>query len=456
MKISDLNNYTVVASGKSDVEQAKKDSGIIKKVSDFSTGVAKGIIEAPIETARMVQGLGQNILGAIDPTKSIQEVKQSSGFRSLQGDEATQIDELLKGENTSEKAGKLTAFIGSLLVPTGGAKTLTKGAIKAGEELIDGGARATSKIANVVSETVKPTISVEKATGQVLQGKEGMVKQGIEALKSVDTKGVKTFKDLDLKLTDKISTLAKQVDDDLAKDTTKYSLDNLITKQPTKTGGQVAINYVDNALNQLDELYTATGDVVAKADIQDLINTAKTQGLSRLEVNDIARTYGQEFSGKAFSKVGEPLTSVNAQMFENTRKGLKDVARAGINGTEAKKADALMSKLYNVKTLIQKNIEAVNKLQQRIEERGLAEKIGHTVSKYADILTGGSLRGFIGGLLPRGAGYKTLNALDLESLLERNLKIIQDASKTKTVKEFTNTMSKLNAPISKKAKDIKK
>jgi hypothetical protein len=442
MKISDLNNYTVVASGKSDVE-TKKDGGLLKKASDFSTGVAKGIIEAPIETARMVQGLGQNILGAIDPIKSIGEVKQASGFRSLQGDEATQIDELLKGENTSEKAGKLTAFIGSLLVPTGGAKAVTKGAIKAGEELIEGGAKATNKIANMVSETIKPTVSVEKATGQVLQGKEGIIKQGTEALKAVDTKGVKTFKDLDFKLTDKISTLAKQVDDDLAKDTTKYSLNNLIIKQPTKTGGEVAVNYVDNALNQLDELYTATGDVVAKANIQDLINVAKTQGLTRLEVNDIARTYGQEFSGKAFSKVGDPLTSVNAQMFENTRKGLKDVARAGINGAEAKKADALMSKLYNVKTLTQKNIEAVNKLQQRIEERGLIEKIGHGVSKYADILSGGAIRGVIGGLLPRGAGYKTLNALDLESLLERNLKIIQEAGKIKNVKSFNKKIDSL-------------
>jgi hypothetical protein len=130
-------------------------------------------------------------------------------------------------------------------------------------------------------------------------------------------------------------------------------------------------------------------------------------------------------------------------MFENTRKGLKDVARAGINGAEAKKADALMSKLYNVKTLTQKNIEAVNKLQQRIEERGLIEKIGHGVSKYADILSGGAIRGVIGGLLPRGAGYKTLNALDLESLLERNLKIIQEAGKIKNAKSFNKKIDSL-------------
>ena len=37
-----------------------------------------------------------------------------------------------------------------------------------------------------------------------------------------------------------------------------------------------------------------------------------------------------------------------------------------------------------------------------------------------------------------------LNAIDLEALLERNLKIIQEASKAKTTKQFNETVKKLN------------
>jgi hypothetical protein len=117
-------------------------------------------------------------------------------------------------------------------------------------------------------------------------------------------------------------------------------------------------------------------------------------------------------------------------MYENTRKAIKDVARSGINGEKAKLADQTMSSILNTQTLIKKNIEAVNKLQQRIQEMGLLGKFGHAVTKYADLLTGGTIRGVIGGLLPRGAGYKVMNALDLEEVLGRNLNIINNAIKS--------------------------
>lgn len=303
--------------------------------------------------------------------------------------------------------------------------------------------RATDKLATIAKESINPTVSKEKAIGEVLQGTTKDIKKASEGLNLIDTTGIKTYKELDNTINDKISTLARTVDNEFAQDTTKTILDNLTITKPTKAGGSVSVNYVDNALKQLEELYNKTGDIVSETDIRDLRNLAQTQGLTKLEINDIARTYGQEFGEKAFGKIGEPLTSVNAQLYENTRKGIKEVARNGLSSDAAKQADQAMSSLYNTRVLVKKNVEAVNKLMNRIEERGLVEKIGHSVSKYADILTGGGLRGFVGGLLPRGAGYKTLNALDLENLLERNLKIIQQASQAKTAAEVKTITSKL-------------
>lgn len=325
-----------------------------------------------------------------------------------------------------------------------GAEAIIKKAGSVVDDVVDTVPKATAKLKTVAQEAISPTPTLKEATGQVLQGKTKDLKFGQEALQSIDTTDVKTFKDLDNKLTENVRTLAKQVDDDLGVDTTKIPLNDLSTVAKTKAGTDVSTNYVETALNQLEELYDKTGDAVAKADIQELIGLAKAEGLTRLEVNDIARTYGREFGQKAFGKTGDPLTSVNAQMYENTRKGVKEVARQGINGAEAKSADELMSKLLNTQTLIKKNVEAVNKLQSRIKERGLAEKLGYMVAKYADVLTGGTLRGIVGGILPRGAGYKTLNALDLEDLLARNLKVIQDAQKAKTVKEFETIIKKLD------------
>ena len=68
-------------------------------------------------------------------------------------------------------------------------------------------------------------------------------------------------------------------------------------------------------------------------------------------------------------------------------------------------------------------------MAEKIQERGLLERVGYKAAKVADILTGGSLRGIMGGILPRGVGYKVMNALDLEGVLQRNLNIIQNALK---------------------------
>ena len=352
----------------------------------------------------------------------------------------------MENPNSEEVISDLINIVGTV---TGGnqAKSLASGASTKVKNIVgqttDTLADMTQSGVNKAQNIIKPKVTSEQAIGQILQGKEGIKPAAIKTLQQVDTKGVKTFKELSTKISEKVKTLANQVDEDLAKDSSLIKLENLAIKKPTKLG-DVNINYVDNGLNQLEELYRTTGDVVKEANIKALRTKAVNEGLTKLEINNLAREYGQEFGEKAFSKqTGQPLTSTNAQLFENTRSGLKDTARSGITGETAKKADELMSRLYKVDDLVRKNVEAVNKLKQRIEERNLFEKIGYQVSKYADILSGGTIRGFVGGLLPRGAGYKVLNALDLEELLERNLQIIKEAGKAKTNTQFNKKINQL-------------
>jgi len=295
----------------------------------------------------------------------------------------------------------------------------------------------------IKSKVSAPEKTATNAVGEVLQGKADDVSLGVKAFKEIDTTDVKTYADLGTKIDESIGRLSDVVDNELMRDTTRTPLRQLTTTLKTKSGNTVSTNYVDTALKQMKELYKKTGDVKKAADIDELITTAKKDGLTRQEINDISRIYNVEFGSKAFSKLGEPLTSVNAQLYETIRKGLKGKARDGIGGAEAKAADEAISALYNTKTLVQKNIDAVNKLQQKIAERGMLEKAGYLVSKYADILTGGSIRGFVGGILPRGAGYKTLNALDLEERLQKNLEIIKRAESATNEAEMTKILSEI-------------
>ena len=357
------------------------------------------------------------------------------------------------GKEVVQKSPELLKFLAKPLsefAPDALKKLLTKDLTGKARETVEEGVMTVKEKAEKVIEKGKilitPPRTKEQALGQIAQGKAGDIKPLELALGTIDTSGVKTFKELEDRVNKAIPTLAKQVDDELSKDPTIYNLIQLATKE-TK-GGTIAItDYVSRALGNLSELYNKIRDNTALGEINEMIARANREGLTRKEVNDISRIYNIEFGSKAFSKIGDPLTSVNAQAYENTRKGLKNVARQGLGGEEAKTIDEKLSALYDSKRLIDKNVEAVNKLQQRINERGLVEKVGHFVAKYLDILTGGSIRGFVGGLLPRGAGYKVMNAIDIESQLRRNLDIIEKALKEKTDEGLINQLKNLEDKI---------
>lgn len=351
-------------------------------------------------------------------------------------------------QNNLDFAKNLEAVvnIASAVPVVKGAGALGKTAVEVGESAVAGAKTIPGQIKPITEGLMKklgsPELSPTRAVGQIAQGTTEDIAPVAKALSIIDTKGVKTFDDLLGKTNSAIPTLAKQVDEELLKDAGVYSLDNLALSQTTKAGKVIKTDYVGRALDNLAELYKTTGDDVAKAEIDDVLSKATVQGLSRKEVNDISRLYGQEFGRKAFSKIGDPLTSVNAQAFENVRTGLKQVARNGIGGAEAKAIDEQLSALYDTQRLVEKNVEAVNKLKQRIQDRGILESITHTAFKALDTLSAGSIRGVIGGLLPRGAGYKTMNALDIEDALRGNLDIVEKALKSNSDEELAKILNK--------------
>ena len=443
-------------------EQGKA-TGFLKKVGTTLGGISQGIgdvfmgagkailpqsVEEKIKTG-VISGVEKAlpILNELDKMVGSPVGTRIEAYKNLPEKDKATIDAFLgtamfgadiAGLGLGGKAISRTAKTGGEILEQVGKKTV--GAV---EGLTGKTIDLATDVVPKVSKAISPKPPALKAIGEVLQGKSKDIKSGIKALAELDTTGVKTFKELGSKINSRITELANVVDTDLAVDTVGKKLKDLVLTAKTTGGAVVKLNPVKNALNQLDELYTKIGDVVEKANIKEIITKATKEGLTPLEINNLARIYGQEFGEKAFSKAGEALTSVNAKMYENTRKALKSLARQGIKGDAAKMADEAMSALYNTQTLVKKNIEAVNKMTQKIRERGLFEKIGASLSKYGDVLTGGSLRGFIGGMLPRGAGYKVMNALDIEELLEKNLKIIQDAIKSGSDKDIINILKKL-------------
>jgi len=287
-----------------------------------------------------------------------------------------------------------------------------------------------------VRQLIAPLPTKDEALGQILQGGTKDIARGEKALSATNLNGVKTYGDLATRLEKVIPEYVAKVDDELLKDRGIYKLDDLKTQQMTKpvadaTGNiviksqSVQVNHVENALNQLSELYNKIGEPALAKDAENILEKAKITGLSKKEVNDIARQYNAEFGSKAFSKGAnrEPLTSVNAQAFENTRSGLKEVSRRGLS-SEAQELDQTLSSIYNTKHLIDKNVEAVNRLRQKVDQRGLGVKVGRGLWTALDAATMGVIRGAAMKMLPRNVGLKTKNWLDIEDSLRRNLDII--------------------------------
>jgi len=385
------------------------------KATKFVAGLSEAAT-API--APLFSPLGKligYISNKIGSIPAVQEFAASpAGEATAKGAEFLADLGVVAGTATAVK----TAPAASAVAKTAAQKTVS---------VIDNARPATKALYDRASDVVKPKPTPAKAMGEVLQAKRAITAKEVEAFRHIDLDGVNTFDQLKTRTTDAIGKLSEVVDGHLAKDPTPIPLTKLVTKTTSGSGRVIERNFVSTALDHLKELYAKTADDIGAADIDDLMQKANTTGLTRLEVNDISRLYNAEFGSKAFSKVGEPLTSVNAQAYENIRSGLKDVARQGMGGKEAAATDKVISSLYNVNKLVENNRAAVQRLQQKIAERGLLEKLGHVVAKYGDILSGGTIRGFVGGLLPRGAGYKVMNALDLEQRLSRNLEIIKKA-----------------------------
>ena len=413
-----------------------------------------GEVEAP-KTAKEVAGraIETAALGAGGTAKAGEAVGKSLFKRALTGPGskigATYGAGSALSENKSLGETAMQAGIGGVL---GGATDLA----------LIGGGKGLQKLGEKLQKTTTKTAqkTKEEVVGKIITGKTKDKSLGVKALESINTKGVKTFKDLEDKLTNKIIELSKNIDKKLDKDTSVQKLKDLVTKAKSISGKEVKTNYVKTALEHLQEVYRKTGDNVGVQNIKDTIKKATTTGLTKKEINNIARSYGLEFGKKAFSKTGEPLTSVNAKLYEATRKGLKEKARETAAGLGTKEMDKTMSAIYRTRDLVRKNKEEVNKLQQKIQERRLGEKLGRVAFDALNMATMGGLKGFIERGMGRGTGLKTLNYLEIEKNLAKNLKLLEKANKSNTKSQLEKTLNEITknvgVGISKTGKFIEK
>ena len=282
----------------------------------------------------------------------------------------------------------------------------------------------------------------EKSTGlaeRIVQKETDKAKLAEEVLTSIKTDGVKTYKDLSNVIENENKAVKLAKDEVLKSNTELYKPEKLV-----KDG----FNYVDESIKNLAEYYKGAKDIPNFNRVMQLYQKSQTQGLTALELDKIAREYGTEFGTNAFSKVtGEPLTSVSAQAFENVRSGVKDTTRSLFEGNKSLQTlDERVSKLINAKKMVDDVAIKVGKLEAKLKNENalmkLGRKVGSVAGKIIDVGTGGTVRGFISKFFPSNMGYKTMNYLDIEAELGKNLKLLDKLNNSKG-QEFINNLEEL-------------
>lgn len=333
-------------------------------------------------------------------------------------------ERVLQGIKTGGKYGAAFGLTGGMQAnkDAAGLVESTAGGALAGAAM--GGATEGILGKRPVTETAtKDASSIDKTIGQIIQGDPKDIPKAKVALSNVDTSNVKTYKDLGGVLSDRVKELSAAQDKLLATKPETIPMNQLQMKM--KAGDQeVSHNYVQDAIGQLKDYYSKTNDVKGLSEITQLEQKASSEGLNVKEVNDLARLHGSELN--AYNLNGELASGATKQAIENTRSGLKGTVRQQMGDKASQAIDSEMTNVIKTRDLVGDMAEKVNALRQKIQERSLGAKVGQKIGQVINLVGLGTPKGIVESLIPRGQGFKVMNALDLEKALQKNLSKVQD------------------------------
>lgn len=441
--IKQQNPFSPFAKGETTLAQRLQ--GALPKegsLMDFATAPGRAA------TGLITRGVGNTLSafgaeGAADAFLKTDESQSLSGNLSKSADVARVVIPVAAGIATGGASIPVSAAIsgiagaGSSLLASGleaaaGEEQTVKGAL--GEAVTTGVTSAAIDAATMgLFRLAKPLLKAKgaadlsgdlsKTVGKVTQGSSDDIAKATKAITSLDTSSVKTYDDLTSVIDARLNSIRTAQDEVLG-----AVSDIKPASSFTRTVGQgknaVKTNPVAAALDGLEELYTKTGAADDLVRVREMKQLAR-KGLSAKQVNDIAREYGRGF--KAFSDAtGQPITSVNAKLYENVRKGIKQAARDMMPNDASRVMDEEMTNLLATKKLTEKMSGAVQKLTNKLEDRGILPTVASKIGGGVDLALGRTPSSLFTSLFVRGnIGAKQLNSAQLQNMLPKNLKLIE-------------------------------
>jgi len=323
------------------------------------------------------------------------------------------------GEGIQKEGATLGGVAKDTLI--GGGLGLAGGALLGGATpiAVKGASAVRTSLAN---RAAKAAGEADHLIGTIIQGEAKDIPAAAKAFREIDTEGINTYTKLKEALNTKIKAGSEKLREGLGFEPYVKPLDELALT--TKVGdADVSHNFVNDAMDQLEKLYKKTNNVKGMAEIQQLRQKALREGLTLQELNDLAIKHGQDLTG--FNANGELASGLGKQAAENTRKGIKETARKQFNDPVYNETDEALSGLIKTRDLVENIEEAALKLRQKSSEVGIGTRVGQLIEQVLNFTTFGVSRGVLQSVRDTGiakAGRVTLDALDLEKVLAKNLK----------------------------------
>lgn len=308
------------------------------------------------------------------------------------------------------------------------------------------------KIADIMKEREKAKIQkqetkLDDTIWQVIQADKWERQAAKETFKQIDTEWVKTYTDLEKKITEKKQAIVKQQDELLQKETGLYWLDDTYKNIETVLWNK-QVNYVKNAIDDIKKTIDNVWDFEVynqkvfwkEKTLWDMINKVENNTANLEDLNDLARYYNGEFKNKIYDKKWNPKDNIQAERYETNRKWIKEFVRDFMPNEDLKQLDLDYSNIANTERLIKNVNKQINKLQQKIKKRWIIESTWRYIAKWFDLMSWGLIRWFLTGLLPSNIWNKIFDSIGIENALKWNLKIINKLLKKKdlNIKDLEN------------------
>lgn len=388
--------------------------------------------------------------------------------------DATRAGRVVKGAVAGLKGGATVGALqgaGSAMQQDKGIADVAKGAVLGGV----GGAAVGGAVGGALPVLVHPGTAVSKAAsaisgeaptaeslaGKITNAKPQELSRAVRGLttglQDISKENTQSFEGLSNHLSSKIKSNLSQVDEAFGQNTKAYKPKSILQSvrisdaQPRNPDGTLSSNYIKNdfvqrAIDHLAETYQKTVQPENEAAILRLGAKYQSEGLTPQEINNLARQYGTD-GPRAFGKNGEQLTSVNSAASENIRKGVKDAARNLMPDDTTRVLDKQTSDMIHAQKLVDNMHGAVQKLENKLNNAGVIQRLGSGVAKGVDLISGGFFKGFLKQLAGIGASDGTsLNALELQKQLPKMIAQFEKLNKLNP----SDAVTALNAMIPRK------